>query len=241
MADALVICLPTYNEAENIAYTVQAILSASPQAAVLITDDNSPDGTGAIADQMAQKDPRIFVIHRPFKQGLGKAYCEGFHFAIEQLGADLIGQMDADFSHPPEFLPKMIAAARTTDLVIGSRYTAGGGTKNWNTARRMISRFGSLYARTLLGLPVSDPTGGFKIWRRETLQGVLNFPISSGGYVFQVETTFYAYRMGAAISEVPIRFVERSTGKSKMTASIAFEAFRRIPMIRFRHRVIEKV
>lgn len=234
MACTLVICLPTYNEAENIAYTVKAILRASPQAAVLITDDNSPDGTGAIADQMAQKDPRISVIHRSFKQGLGKAYCEGFYFAIERLGADLIGQMDADFSHSPELLPRMIAAARTADLVIGSRYTAGGGTKNWNTARRMISRFGSLYARALLGLPVSDPTGGFKIWRRETLRRVLNFPISSGGYVFQVETTYYAHRMGARIVEEPICFVERESGKSKMTPSIAFEAFWRIPVIRLR-------
>lgn len=240
MNQKIVVCLPTYNEAENISSLINAVQRKLPEASVLVIDDNSPDGTGNTADSVARTDPRVRVLHRPCKSGLGSAYCDGFRFAIEQMRPDLIVQMDADFSHNPNTLPSMISSAGQADLVIGSRYVAGGGTVNWNFARQMISRFGSLYARSILQLPVYDPTGGFKVWRRELLQQVLTQPIASGGYVFQVETTFYAYRMGAAISEIPIRFVERSTGKSKMTLSIAFEAFRRIPMIRFRHKVMEK-
>jgi len=233
------VCLPTYNEAENITPVAEAVLQILPQAFIVIIDDNSPDGTGKIADELAHKDPRIFVLHRPKKQGLGKAYCEGFAFALEQLGADLIVQMDSDLSHNPENLPQMICAAENADLVIGSRYVSGGRTENWNRIRRMISRFGAFYARSILGLPVHDPTGGFKLWNRNMLKRVLNHPISSGGYVFQVETTFCAYCMEAKIREIPICFVDRGLGRSKMTASIALEAFWRIPAMTVRKKVFK--
>lgn len=234
MALKTVVCLPTYNEAGNIRHAVEAVLKVLKQALILVIDDNSPDGTGRIADQLANKDPRVFVLHRPYKQGLGKAYCHGFRFAIDQMNADLIIQMDADLSHPPEKIPEMILAAQKAELVIGSRYVSGGYTKNWNMLRQMISRFGASYARNILRFPIYDPTAGFKLWRRQLLDLILKLPVSASGYVFQVETSFYAHLMGAKIIEIPICFTERGLGQSKMTLSITFEAFWRVPLIRMR-------
>jgi len=232
MNPKIVVCLPTYNEAANIGEAVAAVSNILPQAYTLIVDDNSPDGTGDVADALAEKSARVSALHRPEKAGLGKAYLAGFDFALRQLEADLLVQMDADLSHPPKFLLRLLDAAKEADLVIGSRYISGGCTENWGALRKAVSRFGSFYAGHLLGLPVKDPTGGFKVWHAELLKRVLAHPISSGGYVFQVETTFYAWQMGAAIAELPIRFVERGRGSSKMTPAIAFEAFWRIPLLR---------
>lgn len=231
-AKEMVICLPTYNERANLRRTAASILEAVPQVSVLVIDDSSPDGTGALADQMAREDPRISVRHRARKEGLGRAYLDGFRTVLKQPDVRLIGQMDADLSHPPDRLPAMIRAAESADLVIGSRYVPGGGTRNWNLCRKIISRFGSLYARTWLGMPVRDLTGGFKIWRRSLLETVLTHPVNAGGYVFQVETSFLAFQLGADISELPIVFTDRHVGKSKMTADIALEAFWRLPVMR---------
>lgn len=232
-----VVCLPTYNEAENIRQSVSSVLQFLPKAALLIIDDHSPDGTGHIADDLAHQDSRIIVLHRPEKQGLGKAYLEGFEFALYQMNAAYIVQMDADQSHPTDVLPRMIEEMNCADLVIGSRYISGGGTKNWNASRRLISRFGAGYARAWLGMPVHDPTGGYKVWDRNLLKNVLDYPIGSGGYVFQIETTYIAFCLGARIAEIPILFTDRNVGQSKMSTNIAFEAFWRIPAIRlFGHR-----
>jgi len=227
-----VVCLPTYNEAENIRQSVSSILRFLPEAAILIIDDHSPDGTGHIADDLARREHRISVLHRPQKQGLGKAYLEGFEFALHQMNATYIVQMDADLSHPTDVLPRMIEEMNCADLVIGSRYISGGGTKNWNAPRRMISRFGAGYARAWLGMPVHDPTGGYKVWDRNLLKNVLDYPIDSDGYVFQVEATYIAFWLGARIVEIPIWFTDRNVGQSKMSTNIAFEAFWRIPAIR---------
>ncbi|MDA3898316.1 MAG: polyprenol monophosphomannose synthase [Desulfobacteraceae bacterium] len=240
MHEKIICCLPTYNEAENIAAIVNAILRFVPQSSILIIDDHSPDGTGQIADTLSHQDSRISVLHRPQKEGLGKAYCHGFQVALDRMKADIIVQMDADLSHPPEKLPEMIDAIQMNDLVIGSRYIPGGGTKNWNMARRMISRFGAIYARVWLGLPVNDPTGGFKVWRSDLLKHVLACPVRSEGYGFQVETTFIARCLGARIVEIPICFSDRHVGRSKMTAGIAFEAFWQIPFMRVRCRYLKK-
>lgn len=233
-AKDIVICLPTYNEKENLRLTAAAILSASPRVSILVIDDNSPDGTGRIADQLASEDPRISVLHRARKEGLGRAYLDGFRRVLQDPNVRFIGQMDADLSHPPERLPAMIQAAESGDLVIGSRYVRGGGTRNWNFCRKFISRFGSLYARIWLGMSVRDLTGGFKIWRRTLLESILKHPVNGGGYVFQVETTFLAFRLGADITELPILFTDRNVGKSKMTADIALEAFWRLPVMRMK-------
>lgn len=229
------ICLPTYNEARNLPRITEAIFRALPETSILVIDDNSPDGSGAIADQMARENPQVSVLHRSRKEGLGRAYAEGFRTVLSHSDAEIIVQMDADFSHPPDRLPDMIQAASEADLVIGSRYATGGMTQNWGVCRRLISRFGSLYARLWLSLLVRDVTGGFKAWRRELLEHILNCPISSGGYGFQAETTFFAFRAGAHIVELPILFIDRNVGKSKMTAAIAFEAFWRLPLMRLRN------
>ena len=230
----IVVCLPTYNEAQNLIRIAGAILEALPRASILIVDDNSPDGTGKLADKLATENRSISVLHRPSKAGLGRAYLNGFHTILDNSNADLIVQMDADLSHPPEKLPGMIHSTADADLVIGSRYVAGGSTKNWGVLRKWVSRFGSFYARLWLGINIRDFTGGFKIWRRELLEKVLSNPISSEGYIFQVETTYIASRLGALITEFPIVFAERETGKSKMTLQIVFEAFWQLPLIRFK-------
>ncbi len=219
------VILPTYNEAENLPGIAAAILAELPAATLLVVDDGSPDGTGGLADALAADNERVRVRHRPTKQGLGRAYLDGFRVALDG-GADVIVQMDADWSHDPAALPELIGpvSAGSTDLVIGSRYVPGGGVVDWGLARRMISRGGSLFARSVLGLEPHDLTGGFKAWRAPTLASIPFDGIHAGGYVFQIEMTFRASRLGARIEEVPITFRDRRVGQSKMSRRIIGEA-----------------
>jgi len=219
------VIVPTYNEAENVGSISAAILEALPAAVLLVVDDGSPDGTGRLADVLAATDPRIRVRHRAVKQGLGRAYLDGFGVALAG-GATTVVQMDADFSHDPAALPGLIApiADGEADLVIGSRYTTGGSVVDWGPARRVISRGGSLFARVVLRLRQNDLTGGFKAWRAATLSAVPFEGIHAGGYVFQIEMTFRASRAGARIREVPITFRDRRVGQSKMSRRIIVEA-----------------
>jgi dolichol-phosphate mannosyltransferase len=219
------VVLPTYNEAENLPGIARAILESVPDATLLVVDDNSPDGTGRLADELAAAEPRVRVHHRPGKQGLGRAYLDGFRVALDG-DARYVLQMDADWSHDPATLPALIAPleAGEADLVIGSRYTKGGGVVDWGLARRIISRGGSLFARTVLRLSPHDLTGGFKAWRAETLAAIPFDGIHAGGYVFQIETTFRASRAGARVREVPITFRDRRVGQSKMSRRIIVEA-----------------
>ena len=228
--------LPTYDEAPNLEPIVAAIREhlREPRR-LLIVDDSSPDGTGRIADRLAAEHEDVSVIHRPTKEGLGPAYVQGFGAAIAG-GAELICQMDADFSHDPADLPRLLEAAADADVVLGSRYVAGGGVANWGATRRAISRAGSAYARTLLGLEVHDLTGGFKVFRRRVLEAINLGSISSLGYAFQVETTYRAVRAGFDVVEVPITFRERRVGESKMSGGIILEAARRVPAMRIRGR-----
>jgi dolichol-phosphate mannosyltransferase len=224
VADTWVV-LPTYNEAENLAGISAAILAALPGVTLLVVDDSSPDGTGRLADELATAEPRVRVHHRPAKQGLGRAYLDGFRVALDG-GARTVVQMDADWSHDPTALPALVApiAAADADLVIGSRYVPGGGVVDWGIGRRVISRGGSLFARTVLGLQPHDLTGGFKAWHSSTLAAIPFDGIHAGGYVFQIEMTFRASRAGARIREVPITFRDRRVGQSKMSRRIVFEA-----------------
>ncbi|MCK5541749.1 MAG: polyprenol monophosphomannose synthase [Desulfobacterales bacterium] len=231
MSEKIAICLPTYNEANNISLVIDDVLGVLPDAYILVIDDNSPDGTGKIAERIANGNPKISVLHRPKKEGLGPAYIDGFALVLSLKNIQLIVQMDADLSHPAKYLVDMIRASEKSDLVIGSRYVSGGSVQNWEIVRKMISRFGSFYARMWLKLPVSDLTSGFKIWNRNLLEKVIHHSITSNGYVFQIETTYAAYRLGATIKEIPFMFVNRNANKSKMTAEIAFEAIWRIPVI----------
>ncbi|HEY7935632.1 MAG TPA: polyprenol monophosphomannose synthase [Candidatus Limnocylindrales bacterium] len=219
------VILPTYNEAENLPGIAAAILAELPAATLLVVDDGSPDGTGRLADTLAAADERIRVRHRSSKQGLGRAYLDGFRVALDG-GADLLVQMDADWSHDPASLPGLVGpvAAGEADLAIGSRYVAGGGVVDWGLARRVISRGGSIFARTVLGLGPHDLTGGFKAWRAVTLAGIPFDGIHAGGYVFQIEMTFRASRLGAKVTEVPITFRDRRVGQSKMSRRIIGEA-----------------
>jgi dolichol-phosphate mannosyltransferase len=219
------VVLPTYNEAENVRTISAAILEALPGATLLVVDDGSPDGTGTIADELAAADPRIRVRHRPEKQGLGRAYLDGFGVALA-TDATVVIQMDADWSHDPAALPALIAPIvdGSVDLVIGSRYTKGGGVVDWGLGRRIISRGGSIFARTVLGLRPHDLTGGFKAWRASTLAAIPFDGVHAGGYVFQIEMTFRASRHGAAITEIPITFRDRRVGQSKMSRRIVVEA-----------------
>jgi dolichol-phosphate mannosyltransferase len=219
------VVLPTYDEADNIGPIATAILAALPGAMLLVVDDDSPDGTGRLADELAAADPRIRVRHRAKKQGLGRAYLDGFGVALEG-GATRLVQMDADFSHDPAVLPALLdpLLAGRADLVIGSRYVAGGGVVDWGIGRRLISRAGSLFARVVLRLPANDLTGGFKAWRADTLRSIPFDGVHAGGYVFQIEMTFRASRGGAAIAEVPITFRDRRVGASKMSRRIVVEA-----------------
>ena len=219
------VVLPTYDEADNVGPITAAVLLALPDAHILVVDDDSPDGTGRIADELAAHDHRIRVRHRAAKQGLGRAYLDGFGIALES-GASAVVQMDADFSHDPAALTDLIAPIvdGSADLVIGSRYTMGGGVVDWGLGRRLISRGGSLFARTVLGLTPRDLTGGFKAWRSTTLASVPFDGVHAGGYVFQIEMTFRASRFGARIREVPITFRDRRVGQSKMSRRIVVEA-----------------
>lgn len=219
------VVLPTYNEAENLEPIAAAILAALPAATLLVVDDGSPDGTGALADHLADADARVRVLHRAAKAGLGRAYLAGFRVALDG-GAARVVQMDADWSHDPAALPGILAPLLdgSADLVIGSRYTDGGAVVDWGFARRFVSRGGSLFARLVLGLPAHDLTGGFKAWRAATLAAVEFAGVHAGGYVFQVEMTYRAQRGGARIREVPITFRDRRVGQSKMSRRIVGEA-----------------
>ena len=226
------ICLPTYNELENLEAMVSALGEVLPEdSRILVIDDNSPDGTGEIADRLAAERGDVEVLHRPRKEGLGPAYLAGFRRALE-LGADLVLEMDCDFSHDPADVPRLVAAADGADLVLGSRYVPGGGTKNWGALRRVVSRGGSLYAQLLLGLRVRDLTGGFKCYRRAVLETIDLDAIKSKGYAFQIETTYRAIRAGFRVAEVPIVFVDRQVGGSKMSNSIVLEAIWKVPALR---------
>lgn len=226
------VCLPTYDERENLGPMVEAIHRVAPQVDVLVIDDNSPDGTGRLADELAARDGRVHVLHRAGKEGLGRAYLAGFAWALAR-DYGLVLEMDCDFSHDPRHLPELLAAAGRADLALGSRYVKGGGTVNWGLARKLISRGGSLYARTILGLPVRDLTGGFKCFRREVLEGIELPTVECTGYAFQIELTFRAARAGFRVEEVPIVFVDRRVGHSKMSRRIVLEAVRKVWSIRF--------
>ena len=219
------VILPTYDEAENVAGAAAAILGVLPDATLLVVDDNSPDGTGAIADGLAAADPRVRVKHRARKMGLGPAYLDGFGVALAG-GARIICQIDADGSHDPAALPSLVAPIErdAADLVIGSRYTRGGRVEDWGVARRLVSRGGSLFARTVLRLKPNDLTGGFKAWRATTLASIPFDHVHAGGYVFMIEMTFRASRAGARVVEVPIVFRDRRLGRSKMSRRIIVEA-----------------
>jgi dolichol-phosphate mannosyltransferase len=225
------VCLPTYNERENLERMLRAL--GEHGMSVLVIDDNSPDGTGEEADRLARELDYVSVLHRPSKEGLGPAYLAGFRRALAE-GAELVLEMDCDFSHDPADVPRLIAAAADADLVIGSRYVNGGSIRNWGHLRRFVSAGGSLYARLLLGVPVRDLTGGFKCYRRRVLETIDLDAIHSLGYAFQIETTYRAIRAGFRIVEIPIEFVDREQGGSKMSKAIVAEAVWKVPALRLR-------
>jgi dolichol-phosphate mannosyltransferase len=226
------ICLPTYDERENLEPMLRALGGVlGPDDRVLVIDDDSPDGTGELADRLAAELGFVDVLHRPRKEGLGPAYLAGFRRALD-AGAELILEMDCDFSHDPSDVPRLLAAARDADLVLGSRYVSGGGVENWGLLRRAISFGGSLYARVLLGVGVRDLTGGFKCFRREVLEAIPLERVHARGYAFQIELTYRALRSGFRVREVPIRFVDRVVGGSKMSRAIVLEAIWQVPLLR---------
>jgi dolichol-phosphate mannosyltransferase len=231
--------LPTYNEAENIEPIVAAVLprlaEAAPEHRLLIVDDSSPDGTGEIADGLAEQLDAVEVLHRAGKEGLGRAYIAGFRHALA-AGAELLLEMDADFSHDPADVPRLIEAAAGADLVLGSRYVAGGGVEGWELHRRLLSLGGCLYARTILGVPVRDLTGGFKCFRREVLERIDLDDVQADGYGFQIEMTYRTLKEGFRVKEIPIVFRERRAGASKMDTRIAAEAVWKVPALRRRLR-----
>ena len=232
----LVVCLPTYNEIQNLEPMVRALGEVFAREELdgqaLVIDDASPDGTGELADRLAAGLPHVQVLHREAKQGLGPAYIAGFRRALAE-GAELIMEMDCDFSHSPDDVPRLVRAVGEADLVIGSRYVPGGRVENWGLGRRLVSRAGSVYARLVLGIDVHDLTGGFKCFRRIVLETIDLDSISSLGYTFQVETTYRALRAGFRVEEVPIVFSDREVGGSKMTKMIVAEAVWRIPALRY--------
>jgi dolichol-phosphate mannosyltransferase len=223
------VCLPTYNEYENLEPMLRAL--GEHGVRVLVIDDNSPDGTGQLAERFAQELDYVDVLHRPRKEGLGPAYLAGFRRALAD-GAERILEMDCDFSHDPKDVPRLIAATDEADLALGSRYVEGGEVGNWGAARRAVSAAGSLYARVLLSVPIRDLTGGFKCYRRTVLETIDLDTIHSKGYAFQIETTYRALRAGFRVVEVPIRFVDREVGGSKMSRAIVLEAIWKVPLLR---------
>jgi dolichol-phosphate mannosyltransferase len=226
------VCLPTYNEHENLERMLRALSDVlGPDDRVLVIDDGSPDGTGEIAEQLKTELPFVEVLHREQKEGLGRAYIAGFAWALEH-GAELVLEMDCDFSHNPADVPRLIEAAAEADLVLGSRYVPGGGTRNWSRVRRAISVGGSFYARTILHIPIRDLTGGFKCYRRAVLETIEPGTISARGYAFQIETTYRTLRSGFRVVEIPIIFIDREVGGSKMGKSIVLEAFWKVPAIK---------
>jgi dolichol-phosphate mannosyltransferase len=227
-----VICLPTYNERENLEPMLRVLGPLLENGdRVLVIDDDSPDGTGELADRLAEELSWVEVLHRPEKQGLGPAYLAGFHWALG-LGAELVFEMDCDRSHDPADVPRLRTAAESADLVLGSRYVEGGTIRNWGHVRRLVSAGGSLYARLVLGVRVRDLTGGFKCYRRRVLEKIDLDAVRSRGYAFQIETTYRALRAGFRVVEVPITFVDREVGGSKMSRSIVLEAIWKVPALR---------
>ncbi|WP_314173490.1 polyprenol monophosphomannose synthase [Streptomyces winkii] len=223
----VLVIIPTYNEADNIESITARLREAVPEVHILIADDNSPDGTGKIADELAAQDEQIHVLHRAGKQGLGAAYLAGFRWGIDQ-GYGVLVEMDADGSHQPEELPRLLTALKGADLVLGSRWVPGGRVVNWPRSRRLISRGGSVYSRVMLGLPLRDITGGFRAFRSETLKGLGMDAVASQGYCFQVDLANRAVRAGYHVVEVPITFIERVRGNSKMSRDIMVEALWRV-------------
>lgn len=229
------VLIPTYNEAENLAGVVERVRSVTPEVDVVVLDDNSPDGTGEIADRLAAADDQVHVLHRPGKAGLGAAYLEGFEWAMAH-GYDAVVEMDADGSHQPEHLPDLLRAAEHADVVIGSRWVPGGSIVNWPLHRKALSVGGNLYTRVLLGMPVKDATAGYRVYRTDALKRIGLSDVASQGYCFQVDLTWRAVRKGLVVVEVPITFVEREVGNSKMSRSIMTESLRRITTWGLGHR-----
>ncbi|RAJ39640.1 dolichol-phosphate mannosyltransferase [Kitasatospora sp. SolWspMP-SS2h] len=223
----ILVIIPTYNEAENVERIVSRVRAAVPEAHVLVADDNSPDGTGKLADALAADDPHVKVLHRPGKEGLGAAYLAGFRWGIDG-GYDVLVEMDADGSHQPEELPRLLTALRGADLVLGSRWVPGGAVVNWPKSRLLLSKGGSTYSRLMLDVPIRDVTGGYRAFRKETLLGLGMDQVSSQGYCFQVDLAWRAVRAGFKVAEVPITFVEREHGASKMSRDIVVEALWRV-------------
>ncbi len=219
----VLVIIPTYDERESLPTTVRRLRAAVPAADALVVDDASPDGTGELADRLAAADPAVHVLHRPERTGLGGAYIAGFDWAREH-GHDVVVEMDADLSHRPEELPRLLRAAREHDLVIGSRYVPGGAVRNWGRFRRLLSRGGNAYARAVLAVPLADATSGYRAYRREVLEEITGRGIGSEGYAFQIELAYRAWRGGWSVAEVPITFREREHGRSKMSRRIVFEA-----------------
>jgi dolichol-phosphate mannosyltransferase len=227
------VCLPTYNERENLPRMIEALRPVLRDGdRVLVIDDNSPDGTGEVADALAAAHPFVAVLHRPHKEGLGRAYIAGFERALAE-GAELVLEMDCDFSHDPADVPRLIETAENgADLVLGSRYVPGGGTRNWGLARRLISRGGSVYTGIFLHMGVKDPTGSFKCFRRQVLEQLDLDSVTPRGYAFQIELTYRAKQAGFKVVEIPITFVDRVVGQSKMSRSVVLEAIWRVPLLR---------
>jgi dolichol-phosphate mannosyltransferase len=225
------VVIPTYNEKDNLPRIVPEVLAQDPSISVLVVDDNSPDGTGALADQLAAANPRVQVLHRPGKQGLGKAYLAGFRWALER-DYDRVIEMDADFSHNPTYLPALLSASAEADVVLGSRYSSGVNVINWPMSRLLLSYFANVYARVITGMKVRDLTGGFKCFRRQVLETIDLAAVHSNGYAFQIEMSFRAHRRGFSIREIPIVFVDREHGHSKMSKAIVREAIWMVPKLR---------
>ena len=227
------IVIPTYNERENITGLIDDVLRIIPTTDILVIDDNSPDGTGQVLDEIHARVPQVRVLHRPGKMGLGTAYVQGFQYAIEN-GYDLVFEMDADYSHDPRYLPSFFQMAEQADLVIGSRYIQGGGTPNWSALRKFISGGGNIFARAVLGIPTRDCTGGYRCYRTAALRTLRLDLIHAQGYAFQVEMAYIFWKRGYRVREVPIIFVDRRVGKSKMSRKIFIEAFTWVLRTRFK-------
>ena len=230
MGGALIV-IPTYNEADNVRPIVSAVRGVVPDAHVLIVDDNSPDGTGRLADEIAGADAQVHVLHRPGKEGLGRAYLDAFRWGLER-GYDKLVEFDADFSHDPKYLPVMLATLDRADVAVGSRYVAGGGTENWGLARKIISGGGSWYGRLVLGVPIRDLTAGFIAWNRRVLEAIRLERVQSAGFAFQMEMKVRALRKGFRVEEIPIIFVDRRAGISKMSGGILIEGLFRVWQVR---------
>jgi len=233
--ERVLVIIPTYDERDNLPLIVERVRAAVPAAHILVADDNSPDGTGAVADDLAGRDDHVHVLHRAGKEGLGAAYIAGFHWGIER-GFDVLVEMDADGSHQPEQLPRLLTALAGADLVLGSRWVPGGTVVNWPLSRKILSRGGNLWTRLALGVPLQDATGGYRAFRRQTLQGLGLSDIVSAGYCFQVDLAWRALKAGFRVVEVPITFVEREHGVSKMSRRIVIEALLLTTLWGIRHR-----